>query len=283
MVLTTSDYSRWFDEYERSPVWAKIYSLLAERPVIFMGFSLADHNVSHLVDRLIRWLPQKRVTGFLIDINMPEPRQADLSRYRLKGIQGDISHVLGQIHKEVIRNVLIDTTEKRVDPVRATEISNRIGYAPEWLIDSSGIVLKSIEPLEGHELTGKLILQYKKDDFHSLTDYLKRGSDAELVIPADAVERAVYVLDGEAQLDGTDIPDKHLLVLDRGVRHVLRAKTPVKAMLLGGEPLDGPRHMWWNFVSASKERIEQAKHDWDEGRFGLIPGDDVERIPLPER
>ena len=108
-------------------------------------------------------------------------------------------------------------------------------------------------------------------------------ADAELVIPADAVERAVYVLEGKAQLDGTDIPDKHLLVLDRGVRHVLRAKTPVKAMLLGGEPLDGPRHMWWNFVSSSKERIEQAKHDWDEGRFGLIPGDDVERIPLPER
>ncbi|GHC03824.1 pirin family protein [Thermomonas carbonis] len=107
--------------------------------------------------------------------------------------------------------------------------------------------------------------------------------DAELVIPADAVERALYVLEGEAQLDGSDIPDKHLLVLDRGVRHVLRAKTPLKAMLLGGEPLDGPRHMWWNFVSSSKERIEQAKHDWDEGRFGLIPGDDVERIPLPER
>ena len=107
--------------------------------------------------------------------------------------------------------------------------------------------------------------------------------DAELVIPADAVERALYVLEGDAQLDGSDIPDKHLLLLDRGVRHVLRAKTPLKAMLLGGEPLDGPRHMWWNFVSSSKGRIEQAKHDWDEGRFGLIPGDDVERIPLPER
>jgi redox-sensitive bicupin YhaK (pirin superfamily) len=105
--------------------------------------------------------------------------------------------------------------------------------------------------------------------------------DAELVLAPEAVERALYVLEGEAQLDGTDIPDKHLLVLDRGVRHVLRAKTPLKAMLLGGEPLDGPRHIWWNFVSASKDRIEQAKHDWDEGRFGLIPGDDVERIPLP--
>ena len=109
------------------------------------------------------------------------------------------------------------------------------------------------------------------------------AADAELELAAEAVERALYVLEGEAQLDSTDIPDKHLLVLDRGVRHVLRAKTPLKAMLLGGEPLDGPRHMWWNFVSSSKERIEQARHDWDEGRFGLIPGDDVERIPLPER
>ena len=109
------------------------------------------------------------------------------------------------------------------------------------------------------------------------------AADAELELAPEAVERALYVLEGDAQLDGTDIPSMHLLVLDRGARHVLRAKTPLKAMLLGGEPLDGPRHMWWNFVSSSKERIEQAKHDWDEGRFGLIPGDDVERIPLPER
>ena len=107
--------------------------------------------------------------------------------------------------------------------------------------------------------------------------------DAELVIEAEAVERALYLLEGEAQLDGTDIPEKHLLVLDRGARHVLRAKTPLKAMLFGGEPLDAPRHMWWNFVSSSKDRIEQAKADWEAGAFGLIPGDDVERIPLPER
>ncbi len=106
--------------------------------------------------------------------------------------------------------------------------------------------------------------------------------DAELVVEAEAVERALYILEGEAQLDGTAIPEKHLVVLDRGARHVLRAKTPLKAMLFGGEPLDAPRHMWWNFVSSSKERIEQAKRDWDDGRFGLIPGDDQERIPLPE-
>jgi len=112
---------------------------------------------------------------------------------------------------------------------------------------------------------------------------LDLAPDAELAIEAEAVERALYILDGEAQLDGVDIPEKHLLVLDHGARHVLRAKTPLKAMLFGGEPLDAPRHMWWNFVSSSRERIEQAKADWDAGTFGLIPGDDLERIPLPER
>jgi redox-sensitive bicupin YhaK (pirin superfamily) len=107
--------------------------------------------------------------------------------------------------------------------------------------------------------------------------------DTELAVEAEAPERALYVLEGQAQLDGTDIPEKHLVVLDPGVRHVLRAKTPLKAMLFGGEPLDGPRHMWWNFVSSSKERIEQAKQDWDSGAFGLIPGDAHDRIPLPAR
>ena len=97
-----------------------------------------------------------------------------------------------------------------------------------------------------------------------------------------AVERALYLLEGEAQLDGADIPDKHLVLLDSGTRPVLRAKTPLKAMLLGGEPLDGPRHLWWNFVSSSKERIEQAKLDWLEGRFGQVPGE-TEFIPLPQR
>ncbi len=107
-------------------------------------------------------------------------------------------------------------------------------------------------------------------------------ADAELPIDDAHVDRALYVLDGSAQLDGVDIPNQHLALLDRGTRPVLRAKTPVKAMLLGGEPLDGPRHLWWNFVSSSKERIEQAKHDWVEGRFGQVP-DEVEFIPLPER
>ncbi|MGV8941240.1 MAG: pirin family protein [Lysobacter sp.] len=106
--------------------------------------------------------------------------------------------------------------------------------------------------------------------------------DAELVIDDSHPERAIYLLEGEAQLDGADLPAKHLIVLDPGTRPKLRAKTHVKAMLFGGEPLDGRRHLWWNFVSSSRERIEQAKQDWTEGRFGTI-AEEHEFIPLPDR
>src|SRR5690606_8304499 len=106
--------------------------------------------------------------------------------------------------------------------------------------------------------------------------------DAELALDDGHAERALYILEGEAQLDGKDIPPRHLVLPDRGTRPVLRALTPLKAMLLGGEPLDGHRHLWWNFVSSSKERIEQAKQDWLEGRFGSIEGD-PESIPPPQR
>lgn len=105
--------------------------------------------------------------------------------------------------------------------------------------------------------------------------------EAEHVIDGNAVERALYILEGQAQLDGADIPEKHLVVLDRGTRPTLRAKTAVKAILVGGEPLDAPRHMWWNFVSSSQERIDQAKQDWLNDRFGKIVGE-TEFIPLPD-
>lgn len=105
--------------------------------------------------------------------------------------------------------------------------------------------------------------------------------DAEIDIDTGHRERSLYILNGEAQLDGIDVPAQHLILPSEGARGRLRAKTPVKAMLMGGEPLDAPRHLWWNFVSSSQERIEQAKDDWANGRFGTIPGDATEFIPLP--
>ncbi len=72
-----------------------------------------------------------------------------------------------------------------------------------------------------------------------------------------------------------------MLVLRPGDRITVSARTPARLMLLGGEPMDGPRYIWWNFVASSKDRIEQAKVDWQAGRFTPVPGD-PEFIPLPE-
>ena len=67
-----------------------------------------------------------------------------------------------------------------------------------------------------------------------------------------------------------------------GSAPVLHAESNVRVALIGGAPMDGPRHLWWNFASSSKERIELAKRDWREGRFPKVPGDETEFIPLPE-
>ena len=65
-------------------------------------------------------------------------------------------------------------------------------------------------------------------------------------------------------------------------RITVKATQPARIAVIGGAPLDGPRHVWWNFVSSRKDRIEQAKNEWREGRFQGVPGDEIEFIPLPE-
>jgi redox-sensitive bicupin YhaK (pirin superfamily) len=74
-----------------------------------------------------------------------------------------------------------------------------------------------------------------------------------------------------------------LLILRPGDAITIHATSLSRIMLLGGEPMDGPRHIWWNFVSSSKERIEQAKSEWTSGKFDIVPGDAEEFIPLPDR
>jgi hypothetical protein len=103
-----------------------------------------------------------------------------------------------------------------------------------------------------------------------------------LELPEEHGERAVYVVEGEVEVDGVPHGVGHMLVFEPGMRVSLRATLSARLMLLGGAPLDGPRHVWWNFVSSSEERIERARVDWYEERFAAVPGDD-ERIPLPER
>jgi hypothetical protein len=105
---------------------------------------------------------------------------------------------------------------------------------------------------------------------------------ARLPIDAEHEERAVYIAEGEIEIAGDVHPAGELLVFRRGDALSVIARRETRLMLLGGEPMDGPRYLWWNFVSSSKERIEQAKADWLAGRFDAVPGE-VEFIPLPDR
>ena len=104
----------------------------------------------------------------------------------------------------------------------------------------------------------------------------------ELVIPAEHAERALFPVAGELLLDGQPLPLNTLVVLDAGSEPLLQAASDARTMLLGGEPLDGPRLVWWNFVASSRELIEQAKADWQNGRFASVPGE-TEFIPLPDK
>jgi redox-sensitive bicupin YhaK (pirin superfamily) len=103
---------------------------------------------------------------------------------------------------------------------------------------------------------------------------------AQLVVPHEPEERALYLVDGTVAIAGEEFTPGRLLVLRPATEIIVTARSPVRLMLLGGAPLDGPRHIWWNFVSSSRDRIEQAKADWLAGRFPTVPGES-DFIPLP--
>ena len=104
---------------------------------------------------------------------------------------------------------------------------------------------------------------------------------ARFAVPAEHEERALYVALGPIEVLGSSHDSGQMLVLKPRADVLVSAPSFARAMLLGGAPLDGPRHIWWNFVSSSKDRIEQAKADWKAGRFTMVAGD-PEFIPLPE-
>jgi redox-sensitive bicupin YhaK (pirin superfamily) len=107
------------------------------------------------------------------------------------------------------------------------------------------------------------------------------GAGARLTLPAGAAERAVYAVQGALELDGAAVPEHHLAVLAPG-EAVVCARGPAKLVVLGGEPLDGPRHMWWNFVSSDPQRIEAARQAWEAGAFAQVRGETV-RVPAPDQ
>ncbi|MBV9828314.1 MAG: pirin family protein [Alphaproteobacteria bacterium] len=104
---------------------------------------------------------------------------------------------------------------------------------------------------------------------------------ARLELSAEHEERALYVVEGRIAVDGTCVEAAQMAVLQPGAIVILTTDRASRLLVMGGAPLDGPRHLWWNFVSSSCERIEQAKDDWRQGRFAPVPGE-MEAIPLPE-
>ena len=107
------------------------------------------------------------------------------------------------------------------------------------------------------------------------------SAPGEIVLPDGYAERAVYMVEGDAGIGNCRVAAGEIAVIRPGAAATLRSDGPARAMLIGGEPFPEKRTLWWNFVSTSPDRIEQAKRDWRAGRFDPVPGDD-EFIPLPE-
>ena len=111
---------------------------------------------------------------------------------------------------------------------------------------------------------------------------VQHAPGASFTVEPSVTERALYTISGKVEVAGQSFAPAQLLVLRPGDQIVVRALTTARVMLFGGEPMEGPRWIWWNFVSSRKERIEQAQEEWRRGRFDTVPGDEAEFIPLPE-
>ena len=119
---------------------------------------------------------------------------------------------------------------------------------------------------------------------HSPTIYaaITLAPGAAMVIDHEADERALYLLEGDATVDGTPLVPQHMALLAPGILPLLTSQGGARLMLCGGAPMDGERHVWWNFVSSRRDRINEAKRAWRDGEFVLPPDDHDEFIPLPE-
>lgn len=111
---------------------------------------------------------------------------------------------------------------------------------------------------------------------------LRLAAGTRFAFPAHIEERAIYVIQGTINIDNATVEQGTMVVLKPNVEIPFTASHDSHCILLGGDALEGPRHLYWNFVHSSTERIEQAKDDWRNGRFGKVPGDEVEFIPLPD-
>lgn len=143
-------------------------------------------------------------------------------------------------------------------------------------VDSEGVKAKLIV---GEMLGASSVLQASSE-----TLYADIQLSAGACLPLDTVydERALYTLSGTIEIDSDSFPAGQLIILRSGADILIKASSNARLMVFGGDPMEGPRYIWWNFVSSRLERIELAKEEWSTGRFDTVPGDEEEFIPLPK-
>jgi hypothetical protein len=143
------------------------------------------------------------------------------------------------------------------------------------LIEDRGVVVRVVA---GSVYGARSPVKTHSDLFYA---DVRMTAGSVLPLPADHEERGIYIAEGEIAIADQSFAAGRLLVFRPGDAISVKALSDARIMLLGGEPMDGPRHIWWNFVSSSKDKIEAAKDDWKRGRFAIVPGDDKDFIPLP--
>lgn len=152
------------------------------------------------------------------------------------------------------------------------------GKADLPVMESEGIALRLVMGAGHYGLSSPVRTQW---DTLYADVVLQAG--AHLPVPQSVEERAVYVLSGDIDIGGTVYPPRRMLVLAPGKPVTVKALSPVRLMLLGGAVMDGPRYIWWNFVSSRRDTIEVAAQRWQEQGFAKVAGDEAEFVPLPGR
>ena len=142
----------------------------------------------------------------------------------------------------------------------------------------------NVEGVEARLIAGSLLGETSPLQGSSETLYadVQLQANARLAIDTLYDERALYLLSGNIDISGDQFSAGQLVILRRAADVVVTATHDARFMLFGGDPMEGPRYIWWNFVSSRLERIELAKEEWAQGRFDSVPGDEADFIPLPD-